>query len=278
MLTWCFLATLLGASPIDAAREHLTAGQLDEVLFDFEGQTVPPKDVPKAAEVLADAAAAAYDKKDLALALQFVQRSLKFDANRERALEVGARVALAQQEFGAAEGYADRWIRQAPRSGPARLLRAQLAFEAGEWAVVVDQLDQATLSGTDAEAGKTLRTKAQKELTERKVALSTVAALERQLAQAAIEARKGTLKAPQGGAAVTLYGTSWCGYCKKAKAYLKKKGVEFVERDVEKEPAAAQELAQKAAAAGVQARGVPVIDVRGTLILGFDEQALESAL
>jgi glutaredoxin-like YruB-family protein len=77
---------------------------------------------------------------------------------------------------------------------------------------------------------------------------------------------------------VIVYSTSWCGYCRKAKAWLTKRGVDFVEKDVEKDPAAAEELAQKAAASGVRPQGVPVIDVRGTLVLGFDQRALEAAL
>ena len=62
------------------------------------------------------------------------------------------------------------------------------------------------------------------------------------------------------------------------KAFLKKKGVDFVEKDIERDPEAEKELAQKAAAAGVNPGGVPVTDVRGKLVVGFDTEGVEAAL
>ena len=69
---------------------------------------------------------------------------------------------------------------------------------------------------------------------------------------------------------VTMYSASWCGVCKKARRFLTKEGIAFVEKDVEKEPGAAQELARKAQAAGVQTGGVPVFDIGGRVMSGFD--------
>jgi glutaredoxin len=279
-----FLVTCaLAAAPVDVAREQLKLGKLDEVLFALDGKTVTGADVPKAAEVLGDAALAALGQRDFIFALQFAQMALKYDGKQPRALEAAARASFAQQEFAAAEGYADKWILAEPANGSARLLRSQLAVEAGEWAVAVDQLDAAKLTGADVEVGKALRAQAQKEVNEKKAALSTVASLEKRLAEATIRAKRGGLGAAAGRAAkastgITLYGTTWCGYCKKAREYFKRKGIDFTDRDVEKDNGAAEELANKAAAAGVQARGVPVIDVRGKLIVGFDENAIESAL
>lgn len=73
---------------------------------------------------------------------------------------------------------------------------------------------------------------------------------------------------------VTVYSTSWCGVCAKAKAFLRDRKVDFVERDVEKDESAMVELAEKAKKANVQPQGVPVIDVYGQLMLGFDEPRL----
>lgn len=73
---------------------------------------------------------------------------------------------------------------------------------------------------------------------------------------------------------VTMYSTSWCGYCKKARAFLKAEGIPFEDKDVEKMPGASAELAAKAAQAGVRASGVPVFDVGGQILTGFDPQAL----
>ncbi|MCC6809361.1 MAG: hypothetical protein IT381_18175 [Deltaproteobacteria bacterium] len=77
---------------------------------------------------------------------------------------------------------------------------------------------------------------------------------------------------------VTVYSTSWCGVCSKAKAFLKAKKIDFVERDVEKDESAMVELAEKAKRAKVQPQGVPVIDVYGQLMLGFDEARLTELL
>lgn len=40
---------------------------------------------------------------------------------------------------------------------------------------------------------------------------------------------------------VIMYSTVWCGYCKQAKAYFRKKGIAFAEKDIEKSPRAKQE-------------------------------------
>jgi len=75
-------------------------------------------------------------------------------------------------------------------------------------------------------------------------------------------------------ASITMYSASWCGVCKKARAFLQAQNLAFVEKDIEKDPAAATELARKAQVAGVSANGVPVFDVGGRILGGFDPQAL----
>jgi glutaredoxin-like YruB-family protein len=277
-LTLCLLA----AAPLETARDQLNNGQLDELLFTLDKQTFSEDEKPKAAALLSEAAQAAAKKNDDLLALQFAQMSLAIDPAERKALEVAARTSLKQQQFEAAERYADRWVLADVDNGSARLLRGELAVEAGEWDVAIDQLDQATkLKGAEAEKAKKLKAKASKELKDRKTALSTVAALEKQMAEAIVRSKSsnsggGFTRSASTG--VVIYTTTWCGYCKKTKEFLKKKGVSFVEKDIEKDSGAAQELAQKAAAAGVRASGVPVTDVRGKLIVGFDQAKLEAAL
>jgi glutaredoxin len=68
---------------------------------------------------------------------------------------------------------------------------------------------------------------------------------------------------------------SWCSACRGAAAYLRSRSVPFVEKDIEKDAQANAEMQQKARAAGKSPRGVPVIDFRGQLILGFDQAALD---
>lgn len=77
---------------------------------------------------------------------------------------------------------------------------------------------------------------------------------------------------------VVVYSASWCGVCKKAKRLLDQWGVRYVEKDIEASRMAQEELAKKAAAAGIRPSGVPVIDVGGVLLQGLDEATLKGAL
>jgi mycoredoxin len=40
--------------------------------------------------------------------------------------------------------------------------------------------------------------------------------------------------------AVTMYTTTWCGYCQRLKAQMTREGIEYTEVDIELDPAAAQ--------------------------------------
>jgi glutaredoxin len=76
------------------------------------------------------------------------------------------------------------------------------------------------------------------------------------------------------GTDVTIYMASWCGACRSAAAYLRSRHVPFAERDIEKDSEANGEMLRKARAAGKSPSGVPVIDFRGHIILGFDRDQL----
>ncbi len=72
---------------------------------------------------------------------------------------------------------------------------------------------------------------------------------------------------------VELFTTSWCGYCKKARAFFDARGVSFVEYDIEKDPVAAQRKQE------IDNRpGVPFALVNGQPIHGFAPKAYEKAL
>ena len=71
---------------------------------------------------------------------------------------------------------------------------------------------------------------------------------------------------------VRLYTTTWCGYCKKAKAYLQARGTPFQEIDVE---SSAQGQSEFRALGG---RGVPVILVGNQRMDGYSEGGLEGLL
>lgn len=71
----------------------------------------------------------------------------------------------------------------------------------------------------------------------------------------------------------TIYTTPTCGYCKRAKAFFKEHNVTYTEKDVTTDPQARDEMVKRS-----NQMGVPVIDVGGKLIIGFDEPALRTAL
>lgn len=73
---------------------------------------------------------------------------------------------------------------------------------------------------------------------------------------------------------ITLYSTTWCGYCKKARRWFESADVPFVEKDIEKDPAA-NAAYQKA---GRGYRGVPLIVVNGTPLRGFSRPHVEKAI
>ena len=72
---------------------------------------------------------------------------------------------------------------------------------------------------------------------------------------------------------IKVYSTTWCGFCHAAKQYFDKLGVKYIDVDVEKDFQAAQEMVHKSGQ-----MGVPVIDIDGTLIVGFDRPRIDAIL
>ena len=72
---------------------------------------------------------------------------------------------------------------------------------------------------------------------------------------------------------ITLYGTAWDPGCKRARAWLMERGYAFTDRDVDADPAAA-----RARAALTASRVVPLLDVDGQVLAGFDEGRTTRAL
>ena len=88
----------------------------------------------------------------------------------------------------------------------------------------------------------------------------------------------GAAGTPSEPVVVTLYGTAWCGACKSAREYLRSRKIPFADKDIERDAAAGRELAAKAARLGVKADRVPILDVRGRLLIGFDKARFEALL
>lgn len=72
---------------------------------------------------------------------------------------------------------------------------------------------------------------------------------------------------------VQIYSTPTCPWCHKTKEYLKEKGIAFTDINVAEDQAKAQEMIKKSGQ-----MGVPVTDIDGTIIIGFDKPALNKAL
>ena len=72
---------------------------------------------------------------------------------------------------------------------------------------------------------------------------------------------------------VTIYSASWCAFCRMAKEYLKSKNIAYKEIDVDENPEAARAIVAKTGQAGV-----PVLEIGGSTILGFDRPRIDEAL
>ncbi|MDD5556634.1 MAG: glutaredoxin domain-containing protein [bacterium] len=72
---------------------------------------------------------------------------------------------------------------------------------------------------------------------------------------------------------VVVYSTPTCPYCVKAKGFLKEKGVAFEDVDVSADRARADEMVKKSGQ-----MGVPVLDIGGEIVVGFDRERITAAL
>ncbi|MEW6723189.1 MAG: glutaredoxin family protein [Candidatus Micrarchaeota archaeon] len=74
-------------------------------------------------------------------------------------------------------------------------------------------------------------------------------------------------------AKVIVYSTTVCPWCVKVKEFLKQNGVEYEERNAQENPEYASEVLQKSGG-----MAVPVTDIEGTIIVGFNVKKLKEAL
>ncbi len=88
----------------------------------------------------------------------------------------------------------------------------------------------------------------------------------------------GATAAPGPFPRVVVYGADWCGPCHQAEAYLRRRGIPFVHRDVDRDPGARRDMQAAMSRAGRSPGPIPVIDVGGRIIVGFDAGAIERAL
>ncbi len=72
---------------------------------------------------------------------------------------------------------------------------------------------------------------------------------------------------------ITIYSADWCAFCHAAKQYFDKLGVSYEERNIERDPKYAEESVQKSGQTGI-----PVIDIDGEIIVGFDRPRIDAAI
>ncbi len=72
---------------------------------------------------------------------------------------------------------------------------------------------------------------------------------------------------------IQIYSTPTCHYCNLAKDFFKEKGVKYEEFNVATDLAKRKEMVEKSGQ-----MGVPVIDIDGSIVVGFDEEQVASLL
>jgi glutaredoxin len=80
------------------------------------------------------------------------------------------------------------------------------------------------------------------------------------------------------GITAIIYGASWCKPCHDTARYLKQHGVTVIDKDIEENEVAAAEMRQKLARAGRSGSSIPVIDLMGQIMVGFNPMAIDQAI
>ena len=73
--------------------------------------------------------------------------------------------------------------------------------------------------------------------------------------------------------AITVYSTPTCGFCVKVKNYFKENNISFTDYNVAENREKAEEMVRKSGQ-----MGVPVIDINGKIIVGFNKPEIDKAL
>lgn len=72
---------------------------------------------------------------------------------------------------------------------------------------------------------------------------------------------------------IKVYSTPTCPYCSMAKKYLDSKNIKYEEYDVSSDKNAASEMINKSGQ-----RGVPVLDIDGNIVIGFDKDKIDDLI
>lgn len=72
---------------------------------------------------------------------------------------------------------------------------------------------------------------------------------------------------------VVVFSTPTCSFCTMAKKYFRDKGIKFTDIDVSRDQAAARDMVRRSGQ-----MGVPVIDIGGKVIVGFNRPQIDQLL
>lgn len=72
---------------------------------------------------------------------------------------------------------------------------------------------------------------------------------------------------------IKVYSTPTCSYCLTLKAFLREKGIVFEEVDVSQDERAAREMIEKSGQ-----MGIPVVEIDGQIVVGFDKAKISQLL
>lgn len=72
---------------------------------------------------------------------------------------------------------------------------------------------------------------------------------------------------------VIVFSTPTCHYCTLAKKYLRRHGINFREVDISRNPSAARDIKRRTGQ-----MGVPVLEIGGKMIVGFDKPKINRLL
>lgn len=245
------IALLLAASALAQARAHLAQGKLDAVLLDLMEPGGNPAEEAALLTAAAESAKARRSPGDEPLALQLAQVAMRRDPTATRPLRLLGEWSFAAREFGQAHRFADLWLKAAPDDEAAKRFAFKVKLLDESW-------HPALLDPPKRRRG------------------GLVAARHRPppLEDLGAPYKESHAQKP----IVTVYGTSWCPACRAAREYLARRHIAFNDLDLERDPEARRELAEKQARAQVHFGGVPVLEVNGTLLEGFDHCTVEDAL
>lgn len=72
---------------------------------------------------------------------------------------------------------------------------------------------------------------------------------------------------------IIIYGAEWCAFCHEAMRYLDGRGVKYVYKNIDLNADDAREVIAKS-----HQTGIPVLDIDGAIIIGFDRPRIDQAL